>query len=157
MTAKAPQLLLFLLSSLLLLPAGVEAQDLPSSFGLGVIAGEPTGITGRFMAGENNFQVHAAWSFSHDAALQVSGDYLRSGNVNTEPVIPFYFGLGVRMKFANESLFGIRIPLGVNYFLKENPIEFFGEIVPIMDLIPSTEFTLNGGVGVRFYLRSAWD
>lgn len=157
MTAKAPLFLLFLLSSALLLPTGVEAQDPPSAFGLGIVVGEPTGLTARFMKGENNFQIHAAWSFAGDAALQLNGDYLRSGNVNTEPMIPFYFGLGVRAKFADKSQIGIRIPLGVNYFLKENPIEFFGEIVPILDVVPSTEFDLNGAVGVRLYLKSARD
>jgi hypothetical protein len=157
MTGKTTACLILLISGFLLQPAVGEAQEPPSSFGIGVIAGEPTGLTARIMKGGNNFQVHAAWSFADESALHLSGDYLKSGNVNTEPMIPFYFGLGVRAKFADKSRFGIRIPLGVNYFLKENPIEFFGEIVPILDLAPSTELTVNGGVGVRLYLKSGWD
>jgi hypothetical protein len=131
------------------IPAGASAQT--GGTGLGIVLGEPTGITARFMRGGNNFQVHGAWSFTDDAALQLSGDYLRSGRLDTEPMMPFYFGLGVLVKFASESQVGIRVPVGLNHFFKSDPFEIFGEVVPVLQVIPKTEFDLNAAVGVRYY------
>ena len=135
-----------------LIPARASAQT--GGTGLGVVFGEPTGITARFMRGGNNFQVHGAWSFTGDAALQLSGDYLRSGSVDMEPMMPFYFGLGVLVKFASESEVGIRVPVGLNHFFKSEPFEIFGELVPVVQVIPKTKFDFNGAVGVRYYFSS---
>lgn len=135
-----------------LAPASAHAQS--GGTGLGIILGEPTGFTARFMRGGNNFQVHAAWSFSNEAAVQVNGDYLRSGTLDTDPMMPFYFGLGVRVKFADDAQVGVRVPLGVNHFFDSQPIELFGEVVPIVDIAPDTDFDFNGAVGVRYYFRS---
>ena len=134
-----------------LIPDQVNAQG---GTGLGVVLGEPTGVTARFMRGGNNFQAHAAWSFSGDGALQLNGDYLRSGKIETEPMMPFYFGLGVMVKFAKKSEMGLRFPIGLNHFFKSDPFEIFGEIVPIFRLVPDTSFKLGGGVGIRYYFNS---
>jgi len=134
--------------------APVRASAQAGGTGLGVVLGEPTGITARFMRGGNNFQVHGAWSFTDDAALQLSGDYLRSGRIDMEPMMPFYFGVGVLLKFASKSEVGIRVPVGLNYFFKGDPFEVFGELVPILQVIPKTEFDFNAAVGVRYYFSA---
>ena len=134
------------------LPVRASAQQ--GGTGVGVVLGEPTGVTARFMRGGNNFQVHGAWSFSGDGALQLNGDYLRSGRIDSEPMVPFYFGLGVMVKFASKSELGLRVPLGLNYFFKGDPFEVFGEIVPIFRLIPNTSFKLGGGIGIRYYFNA---
>lgn len=132
----------------------LRASAQASGTGIGFVLGEPTGVTARFMRGGNNFQMHAAWSFSNEGALQLNGDYLRSGRIDSEPVMPFYFGLGAMVKFAKKSEVGIRFPLGVNYFFKGDPFEVFAEIVPIFKIVPSTGFKLGGGVGLRYYIGS---
>lgn len=137
---------------LILMPVGAAAQA--AGTGLGIVLGEPTGLTARFVKGGNNFQIHAAWSFSGEAALQLNGDYLRSGRLDTEPTMPFYVGLGLRAKFADEARLGVRVPLGINHFFQQDPFEIFAEIVPILDLAPDTELDLNGAVGVRYYFKA---
>ena len=119
--------------------------------GIGAVIGEPTGLTMRFNRNANNFQVHAAWSFGNDGAFQVSGDYLRSGNLSDPDFPPFYFGLGARVKFADKSTVGIRVPVGLNYFFKNDPFELFGEVVPILRVIPNTGFYFGAAAGVRYY------
>ena len=121
------------------------------------VLGEPTGLTARFRSGANNFQSHVAWSFSGDS-FTLTGDYLRSGDIDTDPVIPFYFGLGARLRFDDgDTRFGVRIPLGLNYVLNSEPIEFFGELVPMMDVVPDTKFDFGGAIGIRYYSRPARD
>ncbi len=65
--------------------------------------------------------------------------------------MPFYFGLGALVKFADESEVGVRAPLGLNYFFSENPFEIFGEVVPILMVLPGTEFEFNAAIGLRYY------
>lgn len=135
--------------------------------GIGVVLGDPTGLSYKNWVSENQaFDLGAAWSFTGDQSFTLFGDYLlhnfsilnnikfvsklsdRSGN------FPLYFGAGARIRFDDDDTeFGIRIPVGVSYFTKEHPLELFGEVVPIVDLAPDTDVEINGGVGVRFYFK----
>ncbi len=67
--------------------------------------------------------------------------------------LPFYFGIGGRVIFSDDPLVGARIPIGLDYQFAGAPVDIFLEIVPILDLIPSTDFDLGGGLGVRFWFN----
>jgi hypothetical protein len=138
-----------------LAPKQAAAQEI-NGLGLGIILGEPTGLTARFKSGANNFQTHVAWSFSNYAALQVSGDYLRG--FTTGGGFPFYAGLGARVKLAESGndedtdlRLSARVPVGINHFLDSQPIEFFGEAVPMLNIIPDLDFAFNLAIGGRWY------
>ncbi len=147
--------LLPLLIVFLLVPAA-QAQD---ELGIGVILGEPTGLTAKkWLSAEHAVDAALAWSFSNDTRIQVHGDYLyhRVHFFNADDYrgrIPFYFGLGGRAIFGEEdTTIGARFPFGVGKTLDDAPIELFLEIVPILDLAPDTDFDLNAAIGVRYYL-----
>jgi len=126
-------------------------------FGLGIVLGEPTGLSAKLWTGSSNaFDFAAAWSFKGDGQLLLQADYVwhsfdlirvSSGR------LPLYYGIGGRIIFADDPLLGIRIPLGLNYQFASAPIDIFAEIVPILDLIPSTDFDLGGGLGARFWFN----
>ena len=63
-----------------------------------------------------------------------------------------YYGIGGRVIFQDDPRFGARIPIGLDYQFTSAPIDIFLELVPILDLAPSTNFNLGGGIGVRFWL-----
>ena len=42
-------------------------------------------------------------------------------------------------------------PVGLAYPFDRNRFDFFFELVPIMDLAPDTDFSLNAGLGLRFW------
>ncbi|MDZ7681303.1 MAG: hypothetical protein U5J63_06195 [Fodinibius sp.] len=42
--------------------------------------------------------------------------------------------------------------MGVNYLFEDSPIGLFFEVAPIFNIVPSTDFDVDGGIGVRFYL-----
>jgi len=146
----------FLLVVLLFIPEA-RAQD---ELGFGVILGEPTGLSAKkWLSSEHAIDAALAWSFSHDDRVQVHADYLyhRSRAFATEGVsgrIPFYFGFGGRAVIGgdDDALIGARFPFGLGKTLRSAPVELFVEIVPILDLVPDTEFDLNGALGVRYYL-----
>ena len=58
-----------------------------------------------------------------------------------------------RMLFRDDAddNIGIRFPIGIEYYFDDLPIAVFVEIVPILDLVPSSDFDINGGLGGRFY------
>lgn len=140
-----------------LIPENAFAQD--DAFGLGIIVGEPTGISAKKWLNSNNAVDGAvAWSVNKNARFQIHADYLYHRSYllsadHTNDTIPVYFGLGARMRFAEngDDVIGVRFPVGLAGMLGNSPFEAFVEIVPIMDLAPATDFDLNGAIGLRFW------
>jgi hypothetical protein len=124
-------------------------------FGLGIILGEPTGISFKNWIGSTTaIDGGIAWSFSKNSSLHLHVDYLfhnfnifKAKNSN----LALYYGIGGRVKTEKESQVGVRIPVGINYIFGDAPLDIFFELVPVLDLMPSTEFELTGGVGIRYY------
>lgn len=127
-------------------------------FGLGIIVGEPTGISGKFwLSGRSAIDGAVAWSLSDNEAFHLHGDYiLHNFNlINVEKgSMPFYFGIGGRIKFRdqpNDDILSIRIPLGLDYLFESTPLDIFVELVPMLDLAPDTDFDIAGGLGLRYF------
>lgn len=127
-------------------------------FGLGIILGEPTGINGKlYLGGKTNaIDGAAAWSFSGDNDFHLHGDYLyhNYGWIEVKKgELPVYFGIGARLKIRDnaKNKFGVRVPVGLDYIFADAPFDVFVEVVPILELAPDTDFTMEGAVGGRFY------
>ncbi len=127
------------------------------TFGIGVILGEPTGLSAKMWTTKTTgFDLGLAWSWSGDGHLHIHGDYLfhKFGFFDvSQGALPFYIGIGGRILLRDnaDDRIGVRIPVGLEYYFDDLPIAVFGELVPILDLAPSTDFDINGGIGVRFY------
>jgi hypothetical protein len=124
--------------------------------GVGVMLGEPTGLSAKaWTSRETALDLGVAWSFADEVALHVHSDYLvhKPGPPEIEVGgLLFYFGLGGRMKLEEDgNRVGVRVPLGLDYLFAQSHLEFFLEIVPILDLAPETELMGNGGLGIRYY------
>lgn len=147
---------IFILVFLVLINVESKAQN--SGFGMGIIVGEPTGLSAKLWTGSSNsFNFAAAWSFKGPGALLAQTDYVWH-SFDLIPVatgkLPLYYGIGGRVIFYDDDLaVGVRIPVGLNYIFASAPIDIFLEVVPVMNLIPSTDFDVNGGLGIRFFFR----
>ncbi len=145
---------------MMLLLAGTVRAD-GRGFGIGIILGEPTGVSfKKWVSDSNAYAAALGWSFIGDtAAINMHIDYLwhdhkiLQGKENALSEISFFYGLGGRFKMAGQTQVGLRIPLGINYQAVKSPLEVFLEIVPILNLTPSTTFNVNGGLGVRSYFQ----
>jgi hypothetical protein len=125
--------------------------------GLGIVLGEPVGISAKLKAGSYNaFDFAAAWSTRENRTMLLQADYVwhivDQANVESE-TIPLYYGLGTRLIFSSNPIFSLRIPVGLNHRLNTLPIDIFAELVPILDLTPSTRFNFGAGLGVRFWIN----
>jgi hypothetical protein len=138
--------------------AGTPAHAGDKSFGLGFILGEPTGIDAKFwLANQHALEFGAAWSLSGNNEFHLQGDYLFHKfdvfQLKSQDELPLYFGVGARMILVDnyDDTFGIRFPVGLTYIFNSYPFDIFGEIVPILDVAPDTDFDLEGAIGARFW------
>ena len=133
----------------------IQSQN--KEFGLGIIVGEPTGVSFKYWTDSNSaFDGAIAWSFINGGALHIHADYiLHSFNlIRVESgKLPFYYGIGGRIKFLDDAGIGVRVPVGLTYIFDDTPIDIFLEIVPILDLTPKTDFKINAAIGGRYYFN----
>lgn len=147
--------ILGLLICLCSLGSVLTAQD--KGFGLGIIIGEPTGLSGKYwVSSQNAIDAGMAWSFRHSGFLHLHADYLWHfpDAIQATQRFPLYAGIGGRIGFAKQdAVFGIRVVGGIAWWPKDAPIDVFLELAPIIDLAPASEFSVNGGFGVRYYFK----
>ena len=134
-------------------PAFADRGD----FGVGIILGEPTGVTIKhWTARTTAIDVAAAWSLERDGAFHVHADYLIHNFRVFSPrkgSLPVYYGIGGRILSQKKNRACVRIPVGMAYLFDRTPLEIFFEIGPVLDLIPATDITIGAGLGVRYYFR----
>lgn len=148
-------LVALVVSLMIILAKPAAAQD--HGFGMGIVLGEPTGLSAKlWTSSDNAFDFAAAWSFRGDGNLLLQADYVWHF-FNLMPVssgkLPLYIGIGGRVILADDPEFGVRIPVGIDYLFADAPIDVFLEIVPILDLSPETDFGVGGGLGIRYWFN----
>ena len=136
------------------------AKAQQSGFGMGVMFGEPTGLSAKGWISESSaIDAGIGWSFVNNGSLHIHADYLyHFKNVFGTPNVPLYLGVGGRIKMKNtehntDTRIGIRVPIGIAFQFQDAPVDIFLEIAPILDLNPTTEGSVNGAIGIRYYFK----
>lgn len=140
-------------------PASSSSSGPSRRFGLGIMLGEPSALTGKFFLSEANaVQLHLGYAFRRHHRLVVIADYLFHINGLIPPIeragtLTPYVGIGGRLGTYDDdhAFFGVRIPAGMSFMLNGVPLEVFLEIAIGLGLIPDTRGIFDGGLGVRFY------
>lgn len=135
------------------LPGCLSAQK--KDFGVGVILGEPAGVSIKKWLGEKiAIDGALAWSFANNGAFHLHADYLvhdfsliqvKKGK------LPVYFGIGARIKNDKDLTVSARVPVGISYIFEKAPIDIFFEFALLLDIIPGSKIWLNSGIGFRYY------
>ena len=135
----------------LILPVGLSAQQ-RSGIGLGFMVGEPTGLSAVSWLGRGNaVDLVAAWAFGGGGSFYLHVDYQYHSFV--ERPLTLFAGLGGFLRLDADPVVGFRVPLGLTFLLQEPPLDFFVEVAPGMAILPGTGFSIQGGVGARYYFR----
>jgi hypothetical protein len=136
----------------------VRAEVQSGDQGLGLIFGSPIGLTYKY------FYTH---TMAVDGGIGVIGDKLaiyathlwhdfslipKPSGVDAQ--LPFYFGVGARLRFMEDPRFGIRTITGISFMHNKRPFELFGELGPFIRLTPDVGVSMDGGVGFRYYFRA---
>jgi hypothetical protein len=143
---------------------GVAAAAHPQGVGLGLMAGEPDGLslkvwTGRHIALDAGLG-YSWWGYS---ALQIHGDVLFHSHSlvqSADGYLPLYMGVGARVKLNGPGddyplRAGLRIPFGLEYVFAAVPFGLFFEVVPGFDVTPAPAngFSWNSAIGFRYYFN----
>lgn len=127
-----------------------------SGYELGVIIGEPTGISAAApLKGGGALAAAVAWSFSGEDRLNLQADRLWYKNdvfAPKEGRLPLYYGIGGRLKLESKSVVGVRFPVGLQYYFKDVRVSAFIEAAPILDLLPDSDVNFGAAVGFRLTL-----
>jgi hypothetical protein len=136
------RLFIALICAMILAPA----MKTHARIGVGIVVGEPTGLSIRV----NHFPVlGVTWSIPGNR-MQVSADYWIIHKPLEHPLY-WYLGLGGAIGVRDGGAFlGARVPLGLQLPF-ERDWELFGELVPVVGLIPDVGLYLNGGIGIRYF------
>jgi hypothetical protein len=134
------------------LSVNLSAQD--SGFGLGIIIGEPTGVSLKtWVSQKHAVDAGIAWSLTNDW-FHIHVDYLIHNFELIEVSqgeLPFYFGFGAKLGIGNDFGLGARVPVGLSYLFEDAPLDIFVEVVPSLQLINQIQFQMNGGIGIRYW------
>jgi hypothetical protein len=131
---------------------GVMAQE-TGPFSVGVILGEPTGISGKAWIGQlSAIDLALAWSFVAEGRIYVHADYQQYFDFGQPDAgrLLFYGGIGGKLYVGADVELGVRLPLGVLYEIEQIPLEVFLEVAPGISIFPATALDFGGGLGVRY-------
>lgn len=134
------------------------------TLGVGIILGEPTGITAKLYIKDDQAVQAAVGSAFIGGGLQIHADYVFHPYIlQTRPsfVLPVYFGPGVRLidytngRDSNSFALGARLVGGLLFDFKDVPLDAFIEVAGVLEYEFRTgagaAIKLNAGAGVRYY------
>lgn len=134
-----------------------------NGFGLGVIIGEPTGLSAKlWTTGNTALDFGLGWSVvnNHDDSgtnFHFHMDYLwHAWNaINSAERFPLYYGIGGRFNSHNDDdgSLAVRGVLGIAWMPHETPFDLFLEVAPSLELTPSSGFGIDAAIGARFFFR----
>jgi len=149
--------------------AGTAAADDSSrmdkgTIGIGLILGEPTGISAKlYLKDDQAIQAAAGFAFV-GGGLHVHMDYVFHPFILQSKdsfVLPFYFGPGIRVidyRNGRESSFiavGLRAVAGLLFDFKNVPLDAFVEVAGVLEYGFADDegagISLNAAAGVRYY------
>lgn len=128
------------------------SSDIPL-LGAGLIVGAPTGLTAKYWL-SRTYAVNASIGFGGSTSIHGDFIYQRLNEPTIDKIeLNWYVGAGARVVFGSKDTeLGIRIPVGIFYrFENFHDVDPFFELVPLMNLSPKSEFSLQAAIGARFY------
>ena len=163
--------------ALVLASAPTEARPRPAAgrsfranktFGLGVMLGAPSGLSGKYYMTQDtalDFGLGVYHRFGHRDGLHAHADFLwHPVSLLGTPAfeLPLYFGLGARIwdhdeyrnDYREETHVGVRAPLGIIFDFNRIPLDIFLELAMVIDIVVDDDHSyadLNGALGVRYY------
>lgn len=130
--------------------------------GIGGVLGAPTGVSAhKRLSQDNNLVGALSYNTSRYRGFQIHADYLWDNKFSIDiGKTPWgvYYGAGGRAIFISSGddkdklNLGIRGPVGIFYYLDDPKIVLFGELAPVLNVMPSSEISFDMGIGVRVIL-----
>ena len=142
----------------LVMACASQANAEGGPFGLGIVVGTPTGLTGEYkLSSHTAIDGALGVDLFFDRHLYVQGDFLflfgdllGGGSVGLTPYLgpgAFVADFGGR----NGAGFGVRMPFGLSFDFTRAPLQIFVELSLNLELVHEVHFAIGGAVGFRYY------
>jgi len=150
----------------------VYTQDFPRAegiqpargvFGMGLIIGEPTGLSGKYWLGSDR-AIDFALGASLFTDFRAHVTYLYHIDVFDEQRVPLYYGIGGSIagrtgrvaEFGSDRRrdrvgLGIRGAIGVSYLVPTAPFDLFIEFGSVLIVFPPAALDIDLSIGMRYY------
>jgi hypothetical protein len=128
-------------------------------YGLGVIIGEPTGISGNYRLNTQN-NISAALAFNSDIYMHGIYSFQKPNSFKVDQFkFGWYFGIGGQLQFKKDTsdnnekkyFMGPRGVIGVNLPIERDEFDIFGETALFLSILPKTDVIISLSVGGRIY------
>jgi hypothetical protein len=149
----------FVLVSAMCFTPSESRAEAAGPFGLGLVIGDPTGLSGNYRFGDRSVDAALAWNFGRWQGFEIHSDYLwhRPGVLKGKFSFDLHYGIGGRLISISDrnendrTYLGPRLPVGLATNFNQTALEVFAEIALIMNIIPGTSADLDAGIGARSY------
>ncbi len=138
------------------------------TFGIGVVFGEPVGISAKYWTSETNaLDFGLGWSAGPDEISVGNGitgstnrihfhmDYLWHSfdAIHSSENFPLYYGVGGLIDNGGrfDNVVAVRGVFGIEWIPQRAPLDVFLEIVPFIPITVPSGLGLDLGFGARFY------
>ena len=148
-------------------PRRAKKFEANKSFGLGIMVGAPTAISGKYFYASDkafDFGVGTIRYWRHRSGLHLHADHLWhpvSLVSNASFEMPLYLGVGFRLfnfddaDYDGATAIGVRVPVGIAFDLNNVPMDVFFELAVVADFIVDYRDDyggdLEGALGFRYY------
>lgn len=136
----------------------IQAQE--KNFGVGLIVGEPTGISVKYWMNKTEaFHFSLGYAAFEGKAIGLNADYLfhKYGLrlFDSDEKFLLFYGFGGRLRIIrdNDDSFGARGIIGISWLDKSGRLEVFAETAPGFILIPKTKLCIDAALGFNIYLN----
>lgn len=147
-----------LFASMLLLVAamqpGAALADEPGRFGIGLIVGDPSGVSGKHNLGRMAIDWAVGWGLIEGDGIQGHVDWLWSLDLKSfdRADLGLHFGVGPKLALFDDAAWvGARAPVGVNFAFERVPIDVFVEVAAGLWIVEETDFDLDAAAGARWW------
>ncbi len=127
---------------------------------LGLILGSTSGLSGKYVF-DGDEAIDGALAYASDGkyGISIHADYLnnkaRQFTLRQLNPLNMYYGVGLRIMNirtgtdSGKSRLGLRAPIGLSLKTVKPDLEIFGELAAVLDVTPSTDVTIEVGIGAR--------
>lgn len=151
-----------------LLPATHDAVAQQRTFGLGIVVGEPIGLSAKLWTSETNaLDFGLGWSAGPSTISVGNGVYSSTNRVHfhmdylwhsfdaihSSENFPLYYGIGGLIDNGSrfDNIVAVRGVFGIEWIPHQAPLDVFLELVPFIPITVPSGLGLDLGIGARFY------
>lgn len=123
--------------------------------GLGVMIGEPTGISCKgWLSHSGAIQLGVGWpSLSETQGTVVSAEYIWHSHIfSSREYLPLFYGLGGLFGVSSGSdRMAARGIFGIAWWPHHSSLDIFLQLAPALYFKPSSRFDFDFGFGIRYF------